>query len=92
MISITTLQLHCSCFAFFIFETGQGDGQSQRSYQEEQDARQYDQAVRDTYAPEFSASANKPQPIARRQDNVRGEEWFANTTYDGRTTMHKFGW
>ena len=71
---------------------GQGDGQSQRLYQEEQDSRQYDQAVRDTYAPEFSASASKPQPIARRQDNVRGEEWFANTTYDGRTTMHKFGW
>ena len=21
-----------------------------------------------------------------------GEEWFANTTYDGRTTLHKFGW
>ena len=54
--------------------------------------RYNEQAVRDSYAPTFSESTNKPQPIARRMDNVRGEDWFANTTTNGRATLHKFGW
>ena len=56
------------------------------------ESRIYEQAIQDTYAPSFSASANKPQPVAKRQDNVREEGWFSNTTTDGHTTMHQFGW
>ena len=54
--------------------------------------RYNEQAVRDSYAPTFSESTNKPQPIAKRMDNVRGEDWFANTTTNGCATLHKFGW